>query len=179
MHAASIYPKGNQTEFIYQLAAFLVFAEEYSYFCVGPNNVWLPDSMIWHEEYEYSLGAPLGKAQPHLELQVYQQLDNLFSEVQAGHNSSTVRLIGKFDDFQPCADLCDTSASCESFQYTQNQARRGAWAGLCYHRSDRTWAPVASAAAVSGLKFSWWSRRFAHASVEIDVISTAARIEWS
>lgn len=175
---APLYNLSSTSEIDYQLAAFLLFAGEYSSFMSSPAGVWEPDSPIWHKQYDLKLGAPLNMATFINEMHVFPGLDNLFSEVKPGYNSSTVRLIGVFDSSLPCQRLCEKNSECLSFQWTTSSSSYDAWAGLCYHRFDYTWTPVLSSAAVSGLKFTKWKRSFENLEVEVDILATTAILDW-
>lgn len=168
----------STSEIEFQIAAFLLFAGEYSYFMSSPAGAWTPSSPIWHRQYNYRLGKPLEDAYSTNEMRVVDGVDNLFTEVQPGYNTTRVQLAGIFDSFAPCQELCEMSERCLSFQWTQQRAAYSAWAGLCYHRFDTTWSPIASTAAVSGLKFAKWRRSFENVHVEVDFLAYSSTLDW-
>ena len=48
--------------FIKNISAFLIGAEKYSYYGCSTNWYIEPDWIVWHEQYDKPLGAPIGQA---------------------------------------------------------------------------------------------------------------------
>eukprot|EP01137_Pigoraptor_chileana_P023801 Opistho-2@90706 len=76
---------------------------------------------------------------------------NVFAGVPTpGSSAGSVVFLGSAADTASCESLCAASAKCLS--YTWHDATTGAWANMCYARTDNLWALTADAGHSSGKK---------------------------
>ena len=189
--ASNTTPPFYLHDFDFLAGAFLLGAGENSYLQFGAASCWTTHG-CWPlaPALQRPLGAPQGVAarvggtamalQPNVDA-----IDGLVPAPGANSSNGLIVYAGQAGGVEACAAAClawpaaQALLECQAFTFTGSGG--GVWAGSCYLRLGFGYLSTQVPAALtvtSGRRPSRFRRVFAHAAVEVDLITGEADISW-